>query len=56
MGRVYDPLASLMGHERILEAIVSKDAARARETMREHLKRVEVSALGAEALKGGDEG
>jgi len=56
MARVYDPLASLMGHERILEAIVSKDTARARETMREHLKRVEVSALGAEALKGGGEG
>jgi GntR family transcriptional repressor for pyruvate dehydrogenase complex len=52
MARVYDPLASLVAHERILEAIMSRDATRARETMREHLKRVEVSALGAEALKG----
>lgn len=55
MARRYDPLRSLEGHRRVLEAILSHDPPVAREAMRQHLREVETSAL-ADAPQGGDMG
>ncbi|MBW6395158.1 FadR family transcriptional regulator [Thermus sp. SYSU G05001] len=52
----FDPIRSLEGHRRVLKAILSGDADGARQAMRQHLKEVEASALGAGVPRGGDEG
>lgn len=53
MAHRYDPLRSLEGHRRILEAILSRNPQEAREAMRQHLCEVETSAL-ADEPQGGD--
>jgi len=55
MARRYDPLRSLEGHRRVLEALLSQNPSAAREAMRQHLREVETSAL-ADAPQGGDAG
>lgn len=54
IARTYNPVASLAGHRKIVEAIEAREPDRAREAMLLHLKEVEASALGAGPSQGGE--